>query len=304
MAVPMWVRWSACALALALGLSVVSGRAVTAQTSTPWRDEWLGFLNQERARTGAPPLRLLPVLSQVAQQQAEEMAARRLRSPSTAMVSGRLQRVGYSAHDWGQDFAVATVSPETGRVTLRWSPGSRAALAGRFRDVGIGAAALDGATFYVFLFGWHQGDYFATATAGLSDRTWIAAEMLARVNDVRRQAGLPPLAANPRLDQLSQTHADDLLRRAYYDHRTPEGLDPSARARAAGYRSGIGENIAEQRFSVDEVLAAWLDSPGHRRNILDPTCREMGLGLAVGAGYDAAPGGYRVVWVQSFGRGE
>jgi len=71
-----------------------------------------------------------------------------------------------------------------------------------------------------------------------------------------------------------------------------------------GYRSGIGENLVEQRFSAEEALEAWLGSPAHRRNLLDPGCREMGLGLAVGAGYDAAPGGYRVIWVQSFGRGD
>ena len=94
-----------------------------------------------------------------------------------------------------------------------------------------------------------------------------------------------------------------MLERSYSGHRTPEGLGPSDRAQAGGYRSGIGENIVEQRFSVEDALEAWLGSPGHRRNILDPDCRELGLGLAVGAGYDAAPGGYRVIWVQSLGRG-
>ena len=92
-----------------------------------------------------------------------------------------------------------------------------------------------------------------------------------------------------------------MLARSYFGHRTPEGLGPSERAREDGYRSGIGENLVEQRFSVEAALEAWLGSPDHRRNILDPDCRGMGLGLAVGAGYDAAPGGYRVIWVQSFG---
>ena len=98
--------------------------------------------------------------------------------------------------------------------------------------------------------------------------------------------------------------AEDMLLRSYHGHRTPEDLGPSDRARADGYRAGIGENIVEQRYSVQEALDAWLGSPAHRRNILDPGIREVGLGLALGGGYDAAPGGYRVVWVQSFGRGE
>ena len=292
----MWIRWSACALALALGLC-----AARAQTLKAWQEEWLTRFNQERAHAGAPLFRPSPVLNQVAQQQADEMARDwHLRPPSSTVVTGRLRRVGYSAHDWRQDFMI--YSTPGARPASRWTR-SGAALEGRYRDLGVGAARVDGAILYVFLFGWHEGDFFAHATAGLTDREQVTAEMIARVNDVRRRHGLPPLAPSPLLDRVSQEHADDMLRRAYSGHRTPEGQGPSDRARADGYRSGIGENIVEQRFSAREALEAWLSSPDHRNNILDPGCRELGLGLAVGEGYDAAPGGYRVVWVQSFGRG-
>lgn len=290
-----WTRAFVCALALASGLC-----AAFAQTGTPSPDELLARFNEERARAGAPPLRLVPVLAQVAQQQAEEMAmggGRRLRSPSGETVSERLRRAGYSAHDWRQDFAFSDLSPDE---VLANRP---VALDGRYRDIGVGTAVAHGVTLHVFLLGWHQGDFFAAATARLADRERVAAEMLARVNAVRRRAGLPPLVANPLLDRVSQEHAEDMLARSYFGHRTPEGLGPSDRARAGGYRSGIGENIVEQRFSTEEALDAWLGSSGHRRNLLDPGCREMGLGLAVGAGHDAAPGGYRVIWVQSFGSG-
>jgi uncharacterized protein YkwD len=283
-------------LVLALGLC-----AARAETGTAWQDEWVTRFNRERARAGAPPLRLIPVLAEVAQQQAEEMAGDgwRLHAPPSEAISERLRRAGYSAHDWREDFMVSPMAPETRLATRRES--SRAALDERFRDVGVGIAATEGGTLYVFLYGWHQGDYFASATAKLADRTRVAAEMLSRVNDVRRRAGLPPLAPNPLLDRISQEHAEDMLARSYFGHRTPEGLGPSERARADGYRPGIGENLVEQRFSVEEALEAWLGSPDHRRNILDPGCRTLGVGLAVGAGYDAAPGGYRVIWVQSFG---
>lgn len=296
-----WLRCSVFALVLAFGLC-----AAQAQTVIAWQDEWLSRFNRERERTGARPLLLSPVLTQVAQQQAEEMArsGSRLRSPSAEAVSERLRRVGYSAHDWREYFAFSGPAPEEAvPAALRRRAGFPAALDGRFRDLGVGTAAAGGVTLHVFLFGWHQGDYFASATAGLGDRARIAAEMLSRVNGVRRREGLPPLAASPLLDRISQMHAEDMLLRSYSGHRTPEGLGPSDRAWAGGYSSGIGENIVEQRFSVEEALKAWLASPDHRRNLLDPGCREMGLGLAVGAGYDAAPGGYRVIWVQSFGRG-
>jgi len=289
----MWIRWCVCVWALALG------GAARAQTVTSWQEEWLTRFNQEREHAGVPPFRPSPVLNQVAQQQAEEMARDwPLRSPSYAVVSERLRRVGYSFHTWREDVMVYSTSPGVSR----WSK-SGAALDGHFRDLGAGAARAEGVILYVFLLGWHEGDFFARATAGLMDRAQVLAEMLARVNDVRRDYGLPPLAPSPLLDRVSQEHAEDMLRRSYSGHWTPEGLGPSERARADGYRFGIGENIAEQRFSTREALEAWLGSPGHRRNILDPDCRELGLGLAVGEGYDAAPGGYRVVWVQSFGGG-
>lgn len=295
-----WIRGSVFALVLAFGLC-----AARAQTVAAWQDEWLSRFNRERARAGTPPLLLSPVLTQVAQQQAEEMARSgwRLRSPSAEVISERLRRVGYSAHDWREVYARSGPSPEAMPAALRWRESFPAALDGRFRDLGVGTAAADGVTLHVFLFGWHQGDFFADATAGLGDKARVAAEMLSRVNDVRRRARLSPLVASPLLDRVSQEHAEDMLARSYSGHRTPEGLGPSDRARAGGYRSGIGENIVEQRFSAEEALDAWLRSPDHRRNILDPGCREMGLGLAMGAGYDAAPGGYRVIWVQSFGRG-
>ncbi len=274
-----------------------------AQTAAPWQDEWLARFNWERARGGVRPLLPSPVLNQVAQQEAEEMARNgRLRSCGAEAVPERLRRVGYSAHKWREECLSAQAPPESVLFTRSSSP--QAALDGRFRDLGVGVAVAGGVTHYVFLFGWHQGDYFAAATARLADRAKVAADLLARVNAVRRDAGLPPFASNPLLDRVSQEHAEDMLMRSYSGHRTPEGLGPSDRARADGYRPGIGENIVEQRFSVEEALEAWLGSPGHRRNILDPGCREMGLGLAVGGGYDAAPGGYRVVWVQSVGRGE
>lgn len=295
-----WIRWSVCALVLALGLGSAQAQSVTTR-----EDELLSRINWERARSGALPLRFSLVLSQVAQQQAQETAGgvRRLRSPSSQTVAERLRRVGYNAHDWREDILLSEAPPEAVLASLGRRASSRVALDWRFRDIGVGTAEVGGATLYVFLFGWHQGDYFAEATRGLRDRARVAAEMLSRVNDARRQAGLAPLAANPLLDQISRQHAEDMLARSYFSHRTPEGKGPSDRAWDGGYRSGVGEILVEQRFSPKEALDAWLNSPGHRKIILDPNCRELGLGLAIGAGYDAAPGGYRVIWVQSCGLG-
>jgi uncharacterized protein YkwD len=292
-----------------LSLSLLPGVSV----ADPWIDSeaqrqlFVHRLNQERERAGMPPLRLIPALCQAAQRHAEEVGGTgrlRLSRESTEAMQDRLRREGYTAHEWRESLMASDADIDDVVASWKRQDGSfRQALAERFLDVGIGIASLDGMPLYAVLFGWHEGDYFARETAALRDQNRVAAEMLARVNAVRRNAGLPPVVLNPLLGQVAQRHAEDMLARSYSGHRNPEGRDPSERARAMGYPEGIGENLVEQRFSVEEAMEAWLGSRDHRRNILDPGIREMGVGLAVGAGYDAGPGGYRVVWVQNFGRG-
>jgi len=295
------IRWIVCALTLALGPGAAEAQE---GPEAVWQQPWLAHLNHLRALAGVPPLRLIPVLAQVAQQQAAEMAAGAWRRPpSAAVVSERLRRVGYTAHDWREDFLILEADFETSLSKWRRTKNFQEALEGRFRDFGVGRALIQGIPFYVVLFGQHKGDFFSRATANLHDRETVVAEMLARVNAIRRQAGLLPLHYDPLLDRTAQEHAEDMLARSYFGHSSLEGQGPSERARANGYPIGAGENIVEQRFSVDEALEAWLKSPGHRQNILDPDSRDLGIGLAVGEGYDAAPGGYRVIWIQNFGRG-
>ena len=292
------IRGFACALVLALGAFVAGAQSSGVQAG---EEGWLARFNGERAARGMRPLLSSPVLDQVAQAQAEEMARERdgLREVPAAEIAERLRRAGYSAHDWRETYVLAGLA--TRAVSVEREARCRAMLDGHFRDLGVGVAATQGRTFYVFLFAWHQGAYFADATAGLDDRARVEAEMLARINDVRRRQGLAPLAASPPrpgLPGARRGHAAALL------------LRPPVPRRARPHRAGAGRrlplrNRREHRraASTAEALEARLASPGHRRNILDPDSREMGLGSAIGAGYDAAPGGYRVVWVQSFGRG-
>src|SRR4051812_26439871 len=137
----MWIRWCVCALALALSLC-----AAHAQSRYSLQEEWLAGFSRGRAHAGALPLRPSPVLAQVAQQQAEEMARRGLRSPTTQAISERLRQVGYSAHDWREYFSVEDNAPRDLRATLNGT------LNGHFRDLGVGTAVAGGFTFRVFLF--------------------------------------------------------------------------------------------------------------------------------------------------------
>ncbi|EGX54666.1 hypothetical protein SZN_36799, partial [Streptomyces zinciresistens K42] len=117
-----------------------------------------------------------------------------------------------------------------------------------------------------------------------------AAEVVERTNRERAAAGLPPLLADP-----AQAHSADMVARAYYSHTSPEGGRPWDRAAAAGagVRS-VGENIACGQRSPAEAVAGWMDSPGHRANILAPGFTRIGAGFAGG-------GAAATYWTQLFG---
>jgi uncharacterized protein YkwD len=270
------------------------------------RGAFLRALNEERAHADAPPLRLIERLTEAAQEHAEELARRRsvdLEPGSEDRMKRRLERVGYLPHAWVESVASSNGGPAA--VVADWRRLSRDAyrrvMTPEFRDVGIGVSRAGGVPVYTLLFAVPEGEFFSRGTAALSDLAAVRAAMLARVNRERRAAGVLSLDLNPQLDRAAQSHAVDMLRRSYFDHRGLDGSTTLDRVLAAGYPArSVGENIAEGQFTVDEVVDGWLASPGHRRNLLDKRFRELGLGLALGAARPGQPN--RVIWVQNFGR--
>jgi uncharacterized protein YkwD len=144
-----------------------------------------------------------------------------------------------------------------------------------------------------------SGDTYWTAVwalpftpAGLAE---TAAEVITLTNAQRAAAGLPPLAHDPILTAAAQAHSADMAARAFCSHTSPDGSEPWHRAAAAGsIRRAIGENIACGQRSPAEVVDGWMNSPGHRANILRPTFTHMGVGFAGG-------GGAGTYWTQLFG---
>lgn len=266
------------------------------------RQELLRRINAERSRAGSPPLHLDDALARAAQQHADEIArSGNFRSGSSEDMRRRLQKAGYQAHEWTENITQSSADPDG---LLRYWKGRnpstfRDLMDPRYRDIGFGVSRLDGTPVYSFLFAVPQADYFARETSGLRDRGSVREEMLARVNAARRKAGLKALRLNSELDKAAQRHAEDMLARGYFDHKSPSGTTVRERSRAAGYNWGaIGENIAFGQTSVGEVIETWMGSPGHRKNILGPHFSELGIGLALGKGRD---GKYQVLWVQNFG---
>jgi uncharacterized protein YkwD len=296
----------AAALLLTLALTTLLPAVPRPAAADDPRPELLRRINAERQHAGSPPLRLSPLLARAAQEHADEIAARgslKVRAGSTAQMHERLERLGYASHAWTESLASNSGSLET--VLRDWrqhQPDTwRKLMAPDFRDLGIGLGRLDGQPLYTFLFAVPEGEWFAAETAPLRDLAKIRAAMLARVNAERKRAGVRPLAANTRLDLAAQRHAADMLARRYFAHESPEGKTVRERAKSAGYDwREIGENLAEGQLTVAEVMDSWMHSPGHRRNLLDPGFRELGVGLALGRG-GTGESGFQVEWVQTFG---
>ncbi len=112
------------------------------------------------------------------------------------------------------------------------------------------------------------------------------------VNQARAQAGCKPLADDPHLDTAAQQHSDDMANRGYFSHTTPEGVTFDKREIAAGYPSPGGENIAQGQTSAQQVMTDWMNSAGHRANILNCAFAAIGIGLNT----------HRWDWTQDFGR--
>jgi hypothetical protein len=77
-----------------------------------------------------------------------------------------------------------------------------------------------------------------------------------------------PLALNEHLTIAARAHSLDMANRDFFEHVNPDGLNPTQRAQAAGYAGTAGENIAAGYTSIDQVHRAWLESVGHRKNVL------------------------------------
>ena len=120
------------------------------------------------------------------------------------------------------------------------------------------------------------------------------AQVVALVNQERAKAGCQALTEDPQLEKAAQGQSDDMAARAFFDHTNPDGADPGQRITAAGYKwSTYGENIAQGQQTAAAVMESWMNSPGHRANILNCSFKDIGVGVHKGSG-----GPW---WTQDFG---
>lgn len=101
---------------------------------------------------------------------------------------------------------------------------------------------------------------------------------------IRRSAGLSPLAPDSQLERAARQQAELMAASGRMKHTTGRGKDFLTRVRGNGIEVAAAENIAYGRFGLDGLFKAWVDSPGHRRNMLDPRFSRFGLASAKGEG--------------------
>jgi uncharacterized protein YkwD len=142
-----------------------------------------------------------------------------------------------------------------------------------------------------------------TVTAGPADaaptvtKAMVAQEnrVVQLVNAYRAKVRCAPLRIDVRLVRAARGHSQDMAARRYFAHNTPAGVTPWTRIARQGYpRSAEAENIAAGQPNASAVVRAWMNSPGHRANILNCSMRSVGVGVAYG-------GPYRYYWTQDFG---
>ncbi len=135
----------------------------------------------------------------------------------------------------------------------------------------------------------------APPAADTSGEGQIQQDILALVNAERAKANCPAVSLNGTLTNAADAHAQDMADNDYFSHTGLNGSDPGDRITAAGYRwRTYGENIAAGQRDAQQVMTAWMNSSGHRANILNCNFAELGVGYALQ--------GNTPYWVQKFGR--
>ena len=146
----------------------------------------------------------------------------------------------------------------------------------------------------------------AAAAAGGSGETKGLQSFVGQVvnltNQFRAQNGLAPLALNSKLSEAAQTHSQNMATQDFFSHTGKDGSSAGDRVSRTGYDwRTVAENIAAGQQTPAEVVNAWINSPGHRANMLNTTIKEIGVGYFFLA-EDTGTTNYNAYWTQDFGK--
>ena len=162
--------------------------------------------------------------------------------------------------------------------------------------VAVGAAALCCAVFAGPAAGSAMACDNSGARPGDASQAQLESATVCLLNDVRAQRGLGRLRTNDRLSAAAGNHSSDMVRKRYFAHTSRSGKDVVDRLNHTGYIPGatswaVGENLAwgsGARSTPRSIVSAWMNSAGHRHNILSRRFREIGIGVK----FDTPVGSY------------
>ncbi len=133
-----------------------------------------------------------------------------------------------------------------------------------------------------------------TEQASETGLTAVEHEVVRLVNIERSKYGLSPLKASSELSAVARDKSQDMRDRQYFDHQSPTYGSPFDMMNAYGiHYMTAGENIAAGQQTAQEVVTAWMNSEGHRKNILNSNFNTIGVGYVTG-------GSYQHYWTQMF----
>jgi len=129
-----------------------------------------------------------------------------------------------------------------------------------------------------------------------SGKTSFQSQVVKLTNRERAKAGCKALKSNTALKTAAQKHSADMAKKDYFSHTGKDGRSPFDRMTDAGYAfSAAAENIAAGQRTPADVVKGWMNSAGHKANIINCTYTEIGVGYAKG-------GSYGTYWTQDFGK--
>lgn len=260
------------------------------------RVEMVRLINLQRSKAGLVPLEVDAKLSKAADTHAGAMAKNTCVDFDCGgrRTESRLSTAGYRAQTSRFYVSAGRLAPEDMiREMMAESWGRDMILDPAFRHVAAGYGDSDTLYRHYWAIGF--------AAPAIEDLDALAAEVVRLVNIERGKQGAAPLTISRELNKSARFHASFMAENDCFDHLCPNEPNLGKRARDAGYEwRSVAENIAAGQEDAAEVVASWMTSPGHRKNILNPAYREIGIGYVL-LDRDGGKVVWRHYWVQNFG---
>lgn len=269
----------------------------------------LDIINIQRSQHGCAPLQMDDRLFAAAQRQSEAMAREHFAghvSPDGATPESRVKAAGYSFAIVAENIQVNTRYPLAMVEASLNAPKHRDNLFNcAYTDTGIAVVLQDDGVAVpgvpsMYKYYWTQ----VLAAPAVPDQAAVTEKVLALINAERAKQGCGPLQVDAKLSQAAERESRDMVTKHFFSHNDPDGATPGSRVKDTGYvYQMIGENIEVNTDTPEDAVASWMNSPGHRANILTCAFRDTGIAVAVqddNIPVDGVPHAYKAYWTQVF----